>query len=250
MALRRTLDASFLNGIANHPAVRPFIGATAAGALDLSAFLDHPLNVALVFEHGAFAFEHHEPGRYEVHTFILPEGRGAGVVPASLAAARWMFTHTDAVEILTKVPEPNKPADIMCRRVGFAPLFRREAAWEDGSAITYFALSLDTWRHRDDETLSAGRAFHEALERAKAEAGSRLPTHPEDDAHDRAVGASLLMARAGNARKAVHLYNRWARFAGYAPGALLSDAPATFDVGDAIVAFTPELEILKCRVEH
>jgi len=250
MDVRRTLDGGLLNRCANDPAVRPFIGNIAAGELDLSGFLDVPFNVALVFEHGAFAFEQHEHGRYEVHTFILPAGRGAGVVPASLAAARWMFTHTDAIEILTKVPETNKPADIMCRRAGFAPVFRRESAWEDGSAITFFALTLDAWRERDDETLAMGRAFHEALERAKAAVGSHLPTHADDAAHDRAVGASLLMARAGNARKAVHLYNRWARFAGYAPGALLNDAPATFDVGDAIVAFTPELEILKCRVEH
>jgi hypothetical protein len=247
VTVRRTLDAAQINGIANHPEVRPHIGYPDLGALDFGQFLDNPLNHALAFEDGAFLFAHHEPGRYEVHTLILPKGRGAGVVPASIAAARFMFTATDATEILTKVAGSNKPADLMCRRVGFAPAFTRKAAWCDGSDLTYFVLTLDAWRARDDLLLEEGWAFHAAIDAAKRACGSTLPTHPDDDAHDRAVGAACLMAKAGNSRKAIHLYNRWARFAGYQPGALINDAPATFDIGDAVIAFNPDLEILKCR---
>jgi hypothetical protein len=245
--LRRTMDAAFVNAVANDPTVRPLIGNPDDGPLDFAAFLADPANVALTWEWGAFLFARHDPARYELHTLILPEGRGAGVLPAFADAARWVFTATDASELVTQVAGSNRAAGLMARRAGFRPIFEREGAWHDGSGVTFFAFGLDDWRARDDTLALEGRAFHEALEAAKAAAGSTLPPHPDDEAHDRAVGAACLMAKAGNPRKAAHTYNRWARFAGYAPAALVAEAPPVFDIGEAVFAFTPELEIMKCQ---
>jgi hypothetical protein len=159
-----------------------------------------------------------------------------------------MFAATDCLEIVTKVPVTNRPADMMARRVGFREAFRRPGAWEDGSDIAYFALTLDDWRAKDEAALSEGRAFHAMLEAAKISAGSEGPTHPDDDAHDRAAGAAMMMARAGNYRKAVWSYCRWARFAGYQPIELVSEAPPVIDVQDALLTVQGGIvEVLTCR---
>lgn len=244
--MRRTLGAAFLNRVANDPAVRPWVGGD--GELDLTAIVSNPANIALINEHGGFIFERHDAGRYEGHTMFLPSGRGRAVRPAAMQAFRYIFTRTDASEIVTKVPESNPAADIMARRCGMEPSFRREAAWSDGAAVTFMVLTLERWRALDDSVATEGEAFHTALEVAKREVGSTLPTHPHDEAHERAVGAAILMARAGQARKSVWSYNRWARFAGYAPIELLSEVPPVVDIQDAVFTVNDgALEVLKCR---
>lgn len=244
--LHRTMSADLLNRVANDAAVRPHIGGE--GPIDLAGSLENAANVALVSEHGGFIFIRDEATRYELHTLLLPEGRGAEVLPAAAEAFRYVFTATDATEIITKVPEANKAAALMARRAGFVPLFTRKGAWADGSDVTYFALTLDAWTAQDVVLWTTGQDFHVMLDGAKAAAGSSQPVHADDEAHDRAVGAAVLMALAGNAGKAVWSYNRWARFAGYAPIQLMSVAPVTIDVRDAIVGVQGgRLEVLLCR---
>jgi hypothetical protein len=244
--LSRTRDAGFLNEVANDDAVRPWLGGE--GALDLTGTVGNDANVALINRHGGFVFICHDATRYELHTLFRPEGRGAGVLPAAEEAFRWLFVNTDCAEIMTKVPAGNRAADLMARRAGFTPIFTREAAWADGSAVTYFAMTFDAWRARDGALAAAGHDFHTLIETAKAAAGSALPTHPDDEVHDRAAGAAVLMALAGNAEKAVWLYNRWARFAGYQTIDLVSALPVVIDVRDALVTVQGEkLEVLQCR---
>ena len=95
----------------------------------------------------------------------------------------------------------------------------------------------------------AGQDFHELLEEAKTHADSPLPTHDDDPAHDRAVGAAVMMCQRGQARKGVVLYNVWAAAAGYEQVKLLSEAPPVVDILDAIVGLNNagELEVLSCR---
>lgn len=249
VAIWRAEDAARLNEIANHPDVRPLIGLADGGPLDFGAFALDRRNVIIEFALGAFVFEALGDCRYELHTMILPEGRGAPVLPAAQAAFRWLFVHTDAAEIVTKVPGSNKPADLMARRAGFALSFVRAKAWEDGGDLAFYTLPLEAWLAGDPVALAEGRAFHEALEAAKAAAGSERPSHDDDEAHDRAVGAACLMAKAGNHGKAAWFYNRWARFAGYLPARLIPQAPLV-DIGDAILTFRDNrMEILQCR-EH
>jgi hypothetical protein len=245
-SLHRTMSADLLNEVANNEAVRPFVGG--AGFVDVGAVVANPQNVALINEHGGFIFVRDEATRFELHTLFLPEGRGAGVLPAFEEAARFVFASTDCLEITTKVPASNKAADLMARRAGFAPIFTRSAIWPDGSDVTYYSLTLDTWRARDPELVVEGYNFHVMLEEAKAAAGSALKTHPDDDAHDRAVGAAVLMALAGNAGKAVWIYNRWARLAGYQTIEQVSVAPVLIDVRDAIVGVAGDtMEVVLCR---
>lgn len=240
------MDARHLNAVANDPDVRPLLGGE--GSLDLTEVMADPRNVALQNEHGGFLFLKQDDGRYELHTMFRRSGRGRALLDAAAFAARYLFTTTDCTEIVTRCPEPNRAADFMVRRCGFRPLFERQGAWAGGAAIRYFWLSFEDWRAQDPVIAAEGHTFHDLIEAAKRERGSELPVHPDDEAHDRAAGASVLMAKAGQARKAVATYNRWASLAGYAPIALLSDAPPIIDIQDAVLGLRDgALEVLLCR---
>lgn len=243
--IRENRDPVFWNRIANDPSVRPQVGA-GTEALDLTDQLSRSL--AFADDHGGFIFEPHEIGRYELHTLILPEGRGRAVLPAFAIAARLLFAATDCTEIVTKTAGSNRAAAIMARRAGFRPIFTRKAAWHDGTDLTFYSLSLDDWMTRDETLPAEGHAFHEMIEAAKHEAGSELPIHPDDDAHDRAAGAAVLMMLAGQAAKAAWIYSRWACLAGYQTIELINDDPPVLDVRDALVTVKAgRLEVLECR---
>lgn len=249
MALSRTLDPRALNAAANHPDVRPWLGGD--GPLDLTGVVSDPRNICIAGEHGGFVLQGLGAGEYEVHTLIAPDGR-AGLLSAYRAGLRYVFTATDALRLVTKVPDCNRPAARLAKAAGFRELFRREACWPtpggDRCGVAYLALGFDDWRAADDTLSADGHWFHERLETAKRDAGSEMPTHDDDDAHERAVGAAVQMIRAGNAEKAIALYNQWAGFAGYAPLGLLSLAPVIVDAGDAVLEVrNQDMEVLLCR---
>lgn len=248
----RTLDPALLNAAANHPHVFPHLGFPGGTeAVDLAPLVTNADNVCMVNEAGGFLAQKVGPGIYEIHSMRTPEGRG-DTVGAAAGALRYLFTATDALEARTKVPACNPAAAGLARAAGFSEVFTREGAWlkPDGQrcSVSYQTLTLDGWRERDITVELDGTAFHQRLEKAKAEAGSALADHPHDESHDRAVGAAVQMIRAGNAEKAVYTYNSWAAFAGYAPITLLSLHPVIIDLVDAVVEVrNNEMEILQCR---
>lgn len=249
--LRRSFDVARFNELANHDAIRPWIGGK--GVLDLAPMVMEPTNVCLLNEHGGFLCHRLDVGLYEVHSMMLPEGRGENTIECVREGFRYMFCATDCVEIITKCPDGNGAALGIARAAGFQEIFRRERAWDNGGleavGISYQSISFARWRNRDLELTKWGKWFHDKLEAAKLEQGSELPIHDDDEAHDRAVGASVLMAMSGNPRKAVATYNRWAVFAGYAPIFLASEAPVLIDVVDAVVAPKgADMEVVLCRL--
>ncbi len=74
--IQRTFDAAILNEIVNHPEVRPTCGGDGESWIDLTEAVAEPKNHAVLWEHGCFFFGWSAPQTYEVHIFILPEGRG------------------------------------------------------------------------------------------------------------------------------------------------------------------------------
>jgi hypothetical protein len=253
--LKRTLDAAHLNAVANHPAVRPWIGGE--GPLDLTAVIADPRNIALEGEPGGWVFARHEPGTYEVHTLWRPEGRGSGQLRAFREALRYLFTATDAREIVTRIPVDNEGAMYGASLSGFRQRFRRERAFRqsrgEGGAgepvdVSYQALTIDDWAARDAEALNAGEVFHAQLQAAKARGDGAWPEHPEDLAHDRAAGAACLIIAAGNLGKGIWFYNRWAALAGYPPIRLVAEAPPLIDVGMGVIVTVNrgEMEVVKC----
>lgn len=231
MTVTRTMDGRFLTEVANHPDVRPWLGGE--GPLDLTAVISNPENYALVTDGGGWVIHKLEPGVYELHSLFLPGGRGKPFFAAAREMFRFMFTRTEATEILTKCPDDNPGARMAASLVGFKERFRREDAWAPGVGVSYQAFTIDQWATRDPEALVAGRAFHDALQAAKTAAGVTLPPHPDDEAHDRAAGSAWLIVNAGQTLKGVGLYNRWGCFAGYAR--IEAVGHQTVDIGEAIV---------------
>ena len=233
--IRRTLDGTFLTEIANRPDIRPMIGP-GDGFVDLRPVASNPEHYVIEADHGGWILEAKGPGVYEIHSLFLPEGRGASFFKAARDMLRYMFTRTDCTEIWTRCPDDNPGARMAALKNGFREVFRRENCWGEGVGVSYQSLTIDGWSMRDPEALKAGQAFHEQL-------GDHL-SHPEDEAHDRAVGAALLMARAHQIGKGVQWFNRFAAFAGYAPiQALGVDIVAT---ADQIIEIGPEsIRVLK-----
>lgn len=250
--LKRTMDAAYLNAIANHADVRPWLGGDEP-CLDLTACLSDPNNVGLVCEGGGFVGVKLEPGVYECHSLFLPEARGDIARSAMVEGLRYLFVQTDCIDVRTKVPHGNKAAQGAARFMGFSPQFTLERGWKlaDGSlgGVDCLGLTFSKWLGRDPEVEAKGRWFHERLEQLTAEIGKTIPVHFEEPAHNRAVGASVLMFEAANPIKAQATYNQWARFSGFPPFRIISLNPVIVDMDQAVVGIDgQDMELLTCRL--
>lgn len=56
---------------------------------------------------------------FELHTMVLPEGRGKMAIKGAADAFEWMFLNTKCLKIITYVPTFNRAAKVMARMVGF-----------------------------------------------------------------------------------------------------------------------------------
>jgi hypothetical protein len=116
----RTYDAVRVNALVNHPSVRPFVGGDGVSELDLTDAVADRRNIFLAGEHGGFAFSWSAPRTYEVHTFILPEGRGEWSRAFAMAARNWMQDH-EATHLWTRVPADAENIRAFTEDAGFVP---------------------------------------------------------------------------------------------------------------------------------
>jgi hypothetical protein len=245
--VRRTFDAADVNPIINHDDVFRFVAieGNKQGELDVAPLLADPRNVALVAQGAAILFVWHEPGAYEVHTNFLKPDRARQSTQGpinrniSLAAYQWMFTHTDCVVLLTKIPAHNRAAVIFSPLVGWVKEFERKNIWPtvDGELVgmVFCTIRYDDWVRKSPWLRKSGRWFHARLDEEFARKGRADIPHPDDEWHDLHVGAAVEMIRGGQEAKAVALYNRWARFAGYGLMNLVAVNPTVIDIGDALL---------------
>lgn len=239
--IRRTFDPTELNSVANHPEVRPWLGGE--GELDLTSLVMNPQNFTLMGSGGGFLLQRHDAGVYEVHSQFRP---GTDAMASMREGLDYMFCRTDCERLVTQVPDDNRSAKGLAVAAGFRGEFHRKGAFR--GPTWFYSLTIEQWISHTPALEKDGEWFHRQLEEAKELAGSSLPVHDHDPAHERAVGAAVRMFCAGNHHKAVKFYNRWAQFAGYAPIALVSTQPAVVDVKDAVVGFSDEkMEVLLCR---
>lgn len=241
----RTMDATRLNEIANEPTVRPWLGGSEA--LDLTNIVENPANYCFLTDEqdGAYVLHNLHPGLYEAHTLALPSARGRPMLRCMRDGFATMFLTTDAIEIVTKVPDGNEAASRWADTAGFRETFRREAFFplmNELVGASFRSLSYGDWVFRHPENLRIGRAFHAQIE-------AHVPdNHPDDDTHNYAVGAALCGALAGNVVKSINLYNRWASVAGYGQATIVSVNPPVVDIGTALLELTSGLlSVLKVR---
>lgn len=248
--IQRDTTAERINEVVNHPEVHKWVALPGQGALDMSALVADTRNILLMVPEGGLFFEFQEPGVYQVHTQFLPTFRGAGALRVTRDALHWMFCRTDCMELLTKVPVHNVGADGWAKLIGGVLDFEREGAWptDEGTvAVKYYRLSYADWVRSARGLIERGRWFHERLTAEKVRRGMADAPHPEDLAHDRYVGAAVEMIYGGQLAKAVVLYNRWARFAGYVPVKVVSAKPTIVDIDEALVYVTGDtFEVMPC----
>ena len=118
--LERSFDTERINAVVNHPEVRPFVGDPSFGVLDVAPVVAKPEHWFLMGEHGGFLLSWSAPKVREIHTFVLPEGRGrwaAEARSAMLAYARANGTLT----LWTKIDPAHRHTVQFARRGGMQP---------------------------------------------------------------------------------------------------------------------------------
>lgn len=248
--MKRSIDPGPFNVIANDPAVRPWIGL-GTGAVDLSRVVSNLDNVCFLTddEMGGYILRKLQPGLYEAHTLALPSARGRPMLCCMREGFASMFMGTDALEIVTMVPDGNEAGSRWADVAGFREVFRREHFFDLNGEIvggSFRSLHYNDWVLKDDRNERLGEAFHQQMEEARCDVGA--PAHPKDPVHDRWAGATLQAAIEGNLQKAIVLYNRWALQAGYQISQIVSFNPPCVDIGDAIVQLNcGRLDVLKVK---
>jgi len=232
----REHDARHINMVLNHPVVRPWVADVGEGVLDINPIVQNENNVLLMGEHGGCLFFCPQPGVYEVHTQVLPEGRGPWALDFVRGCARWMFTRTPAFEITTRVPHGH----IAAKALTIAAGMRYEFTRDDGPVfrgrrvgVDIFSYRVQDWMQSADEMIAVGADLHAQMHAEAARLGITDTPHEDDENHNRYAGAALEMAMNGQIKKGVLLYNRWAFSARHALIALKSIDPPIikFDIG-------------------
>lgn len=131
MKITRDTTGETINRIWNDPAVKPHLYIDGARYFDLSRMAPDPRCYALIGEPplGAYlAWTSLVPGGgiiegwYEFHVGVLPDGRGKWTVEFSQAALNYMFDHTPATHLLTRIPQGALGSLTLARRFGLTLL--------------------------------------------------------------------------------------------------------------------------------
>ena len=117
--LERSFDIARINEVVNHPAVRPFVGP-GDDLIDLTNVITPQENWFLMGEHGGFALLWSAPEVYEIHTFILPEGRGLWGAKARAEGINFARDH-GATMLWTRIPPKAPHVARFARQGGMTP---------------------------------------------------------------------------------------------------------------------------------
>lgn len=123
--LARSFDAERANQIVNDPSVRPSVGGDPEQELDMSRAIADLKNIFLDGDHGGFLLIWTAPKAWEIHTFILPSGRGKWAFDAARFMMDVMREDYGAQHLWTRILPEHRHTQIFARRGGLSP-----AGWE------------------------------------------------------------------------------------------------------------------------
>jgi hypothetical protein len=234
--MERSFDAERANEILNDPEVRPFVTESPGCPLDVTKQVADRNNFLYLGENGLTLYVYLMPGTYEVHSACLKSGRGSWMKKFARDSLDAIFSQSLAWEVCTRIPKGNLAALTLSKSCGFQFEFDslNPCVFNGQSVIpATWRLSLHDWVKKSDYFLEVGEWLHSRLAEEAKKLGIEAPPHEEDDHHNRVAGASLAMARAGNATKALYHYSRWAVLARHASISLASADPVVFqmDIG-------------------
>lgn len=238
IAISRQTDAAHLNSIANHPEVYKWVAGNANGPLDFAPVMDNPDVFVLMGEHGGQVYHRLQPGLFEAHSQCRPEGRGEWMYEATRKTLHWIFTRTECMEIMTRVPHGNTRARSLAQAIGGRQDFVNPKGWIfDGKPVAaeIFSLKVQDWMRTAPGLVERGKWFHGRLNAEFDRHGVPDLAHDDDETHDRYVGAAVEMMFGGQPLKGAVLYNRWACMSGYHPISVVSLDPLAVDIGTALL---------------
>ena len=137
--LERCFDAELVNLAANHPDVRPYLGPASLGELDFADAVGDDKNWFLMGEYGGVALAWSAPGVYEVHVFVLPQGRGKWAALARQATIDYAVSN-GAVMLWARIAPNAKFVSMFARRGGMQPT--GEMIYSLGAVYDVFKMEL------------------------------------------------------------------------------------------------------------
>jgi len=236
VSIERHTSADRINAVINDPYVRSWV-APGTETLDITKAVADENNILLMGDHGGCMFFRIQAGVYEVHTQVERAGRGEWVVGLTTACAHWMFTRTDAYEVLTRVPNGHIAARAAAIEAGMKYEFTRpgECLFRGRMVdVHIYSCRIQDWVQTAPRLVEIGRTFHDMLHR-EADRLGLTDAHDDDENHNRYVGAAVEMIRAGKLVKGVAFYNRWAIVSRHDPIKILSQAPPTVEIDHGLV---------------
>lgn len=243
VSLMRQHTAESLNALMNHPDIYEDVRGPLEGVIDLSGVVENQCNILLAAQHGCVLFGLLQPGLYDAHIIVLRQGRGRWALALLRSALHWVFTRTDAVEVVCRVPAGNLAARAIAMAVGGEPEFAVPRGWMyRGSVVpvTVLSLSVQKWLRTAPGLVDRGRWLSRRIKRAMEREGMPGVSFIENKVQDRYAGAAVDMLLGGQPGKAVALYNRWATVAGGSPIRLVAARPPTIDLGQVLLIFRGE----------
>lgn len=230
----RATSADQINGLINHPNIRPWVANTADGVLNMSSTVANPNNHLVMGEHGGIMFGQIMTGVYEAHTVVAPHARGRWTRGMIQSALHYMFTATDAYEITTRIPRGHPAAMAAALGAGM----RMEFTIPDGVMfrdrvcdLHVLSFRIQDWTVAAPNLVERGAWFHSRLAQEAQRLGIDEPMHEDCPVHNRYAGLAVEMMLSGMQAKAVATYNRWARLVRHATVALVDTNVVRFDIG-------------------
>lgn len=232
MILHRVFDASEFNALVNHPSIYPWVNGRIVGPLDLSDVASDPANVFLLGEHGGIEFISLQPAIYDVHAQCLTEGRGAWMADAANEAAWWMFTRTDALEIVARVSHGNRRVRALANVCGMRKQFTVENGWVLDHRIVpadIYSLTLQEWLANSVHVGKMADRLKERLTKSPVASTVNL-----SDGCARTIAVTLEMIRYQQVGKAVVFHDRFAAMARVPMLNIVSQSPIAVEIGGLV----------------
>ena len=245
----RIFDPSIVNEVCNHPKVRPWLGGDLDVDIDVTTLMQSPNNIVLQHDGFYAIFVGLQPGVFEIHTQASAVTPPKNVIRSTNNVFRYMFTKTNCIEIITRIPDANIRARKLANVTNFSLEFRVKRGWQVSGVVEdcdVYSLPLTRWISKAPGLIVAGEDFRSQVEEACAKDGIKRAQREDDINDNRFAGAAFEMLHGGQVGKAVLMYNRWAVMAGYMPIAPISLDPLIIHIGDvALRVYDEKLEVLK-----
>lgn len=116
--IRRTFDASLVNGFLNHPSIRPTVGGE--GFLDSTDLLADRRNVCLISAGGGMLFRWSGPGVFDTHVFMAVRGQKALRITRDMLAC--MGREFGAQHLWALIPKASRNVQWFARQCGMQSL--------------------------------------------------------------------------------------------------------------------------------